>query len=290
MTMPKISIITPSYNQANFLESTIHSVKKQNYDNYEHIIIDGGSTDGSVEIIEKYESYLTYWESVRDKGQSDAINKGISKSSGDLICWLNSDDLLFDGALEKIAIAFNQFNDASLIYGSGVKTDHTGKIIIKKIEAQKYSRDKLRKRLYFLQPSMVFKRKIFEKIGGLNINSHYGMDWELALKISKIGKIYHIPHYIGKLRRHENAKTNVGKWIVAKELARISRECVGTFNINNVAYQAKNIIAINSKNEIPDWLKVKFDALFNIWAGENGYLMKLWPSNEEIRLLKKNQL
>ena len=115
---PKISIVTPSYNQAEFLERTILSVLNQDYPNLEYIIIDGGSTDGSVEIIKKYEKYLAYWVSEKDKGQSDAINKGFQKSTGDILAWLNSDDTYLSGTLFKVVKAFQENPNADLIFGN----------------------------------------------------------------------------------------------------------------------------------------------------------------------------
>src|ERR1039458_3148368 len=102
LNLPRITIVTPSYNQSQFLEDTIRSVLTQNYPNVEYFVIDGGSTDGSVEIIKKYERWLTHWESVPDKGQADAILKGFARSTGDIVGWLNSDDLYLPGCLESV--------------------------------------------------------------------------------------------------------------------------------------------------------------------------------------------
>ncbi|MEZ5010012.1 MAG: glycosyltransferase family 2 protein [Chitinophagales bacterium] len=113
----KISIITPSYNQAEFLEDTITSVLHQNYPNLQYIIIDGGSSDGSVEIIKKYENQIDYWISEKDSGQTHAINKGFSKVTGDIICWLNSDDIYFDYTLSAVANYFNENPDIDILWG-----------------------------------------------------------------------------------------------------------------------------------------------------------------------------
>jgi len=113
----KISIITPSYNQGQFLEETIISVLNQDYPNLEYIIIDGGSTDKSVEIIKKYEKYLTYWVSEKDRGQTHAINKGFIKSSGSILNWLNSDDLLVPGAINSVSKAFSKHSEADFCFG-----------------------------------------------------------------------------------------------------------------------------------------------------------------------------
>ena len=114
---PKISIITPSYNQGQFLEQTILSILSQDYPNLEYIIMDGGSSDNSVEIIRKHEDNLTYWVSEPDKGQSDAINKGFQRATGDILTWLNSDDYYLPGTLHTVAEYFTQHPDVECIYG-----------------------------------------------------------------------------------------------------------------------------------------------------------------------------
>ena len=136
---PRISIVTPSFNQGQFIEETIRSILLQNYPNLEYIIIDGGSTDNSLEIIRKYESWITYWVSEPDNGQSQAINKGFKKCTGDLVNWICSDDLLCKNALYNMAPLLND-NLNALIIGKGLRIDQTNKILneINRFDHKKY--------------------------------------------------------------------------------------------------------------------------------------------------------
>ena len=118
LAWPRISIVTPSFNQGRFLERTILSVLNQNYPNLEYIVMDGGSTDESVEIIKKYENYLAYWISEKDNGQSDAIKKGFQKSTGEILAWLNSDDIYLSGALRGVAGFFRDGKGTEVVYGN----------------------------------------------------------------------------------------------------------------------------------------------------------------------------
>lgn len=176
---PKISIVTPSFNQGPYLEQTIQSVLDQNYPNLEYIIIDGGSTDESVEIIKKYERYLTYWVSEPDKGQSEALNKGLAKCTGEIFNWINSDDYLEPGALLKIGEAFKNTN-ADIVCGytrifeeeSGVEILRHRTTLFRSVEASL-----IQQRIN--QPAMYYRLPIINDLGGININLHYSMDLEL---------------------------------------------------------------------------------------------------------------
>jgi glycosyltransferase involved in cell wall biosynthesis len=178
---PKITIVTPSYNQGQYLEETIRSVLLQDYPNLEYIVIDGGSTDISVEIIRKYESYLTYWESRPDRGQSHAINKGFAQATGQIMGWINSDDGLLPGALRTVALTMNE---SELMVAGGCLVanafnDPEGKYSLKKPD--------WRKMLYqgntLWQPGVFWKRSLWEKAGPLREELHYIMDHDLFLRM-----------------------------------------------------------------------------------------------------------
>ena len=281
LNLPRISIITPSFNQGQYIEGTIRSVLLQGYPGLEYIVIDGGSTDKSVDIIKKYAPYLTYWVSEKDAGQSDAINKGINHATGEIVGWLNSDDIYYPGALIKMGKAFQQKPHADLIYGAGAKIDENCRII-KKVYDQPYNKKRIRQKFYFLQPSMLFRRDTFLRVGGLNVSSHFAMDWELLLKISPFSNILSIPTPIAMLRRYENAKTGRPQWVVAQELANIAKKYNGIFDINYLSFYIREKIAPFKHPFVIKVVRPIVDLLFARWAGSYGYLIRLWPRRDEI--------
>jgi glycosyltransferase involved in cell wall biosynthesis len=205
---PKITIVTPSYNQEAFLEYTILSVIHQNYPNLEYIVIDGGSTDRSVEIIKKYEKYISYWVSEPDNGQTHAINKGFKLATGDVVNWLNSSYMLKLGALENIAEAVRANRDADVYYGDYLAVDSQGYILYQRKMGPYRPGTLFWGRQLSCQPSVFFKRNLLEKHGYLDESKTFCMDTEFWIRISKAGAVFQqIKHPIGVTRSHVNAKT-----------------------------------------------------------------------------------
>lgn len=192
---PKISIITPSYNQGNFIEETIRSILLQNYPNLEYIIIDGGSTDNTIQIIKKYESFLTYWISESDGGQAHAINKGLEKATGDILAYINSDDYYLPDTLFKVACFFQSHPETDLFHGKCRYVDSEGSRIgeqlsnIKKFEEIIDLWDVWWKKRQFVQPEVFWSRQIAEKVGTFNQDLHYAMDYDYWCRILKAGGI-----------------------------------------------------------------------------------------------------
>lgn len=200
---PRVSIVTPSYNQAQFIEETIRSVLLQGYPNLEYIIIDGGSTDGSVEIIRKYEPWLAYWVSEKDDGQSDAINKGWALSTGSLIAWLNSDDCYLSGSIAKAVDFLWKHPNAALLYGDCEVFDVTSTTT--DVFVGQVSSSLLETTIY--QPSSLYRRDCLDKAGWLDTNLHYVMDTDWWWRINIHLEAIYFPSKLARYRRWKGAKT-----------------------------------------------------------------------------------
>jgi len=209
--LPKISVITPSFNQGAFIEKTINSVLAQNYPNLELIVIDGGSTDNTIEILKKYDKYLTYWISEPDSGQSNAINKGMALSTGEILTWLNSDDYFLPNSLLRFAELFQQNPDIGAVVGSGRAVDLSGKEIYFDTPLPEINLKSLFSWFSggnIFQPSCAFSRKAWEISGPIDESIHFAMDVDLWLRMAKKNiKFYSTSELFSEALVHPNAKT-----------------------------------------------------------------------------------
>ena len=218
MNLPKISVITPSYNQAKYIRATIESVLNQDYPNLEYIIMDGGSTDGTVEILKSYGKKLK-WESKKDKGQTHEINKGLNLATGEVLAYLNSDDIYLPGALKKVGEYYQKTNadwitgDCLTISEDGSPSKHNWLISgYKRFLMFFYSPLTLRIADSMLpQPSTFWSRRSWEKVGKFNEEYHYVMDYDYWLRMSKYYKPHDLKLALSGFRFQENSKSQTGR-------------------------------------------------------------------------------
>jgi glycosyltransferase involved in cell wall biosynthesis len=208
-TWPRVSIVTPSYNQGQFIEGTIRSVLLQGYPNLEYIIIDGGSEDKSVDIIGRYEPWLTYWVSEPDRGQSHAINKGFRRASGEVAAWLNSDDQYLPGTLKKVAEQAHRYPEAGAWAGGGRRINsRSGKVIWERLPpGLEFSQILSWKEYYLPQPSCFLNRRVLKDDIYLDESYHLQMDFDLWLRISQKFSMIPIEQILSINLHHSKAKT-----------------------------------------------------------------------------------
>ncbi|MCC6424070.1 MAG: glycosyltransferase [Phycisphaerales bacterium] len=227
---PKLSIITPSFNQGEFLEQCIESVLSQNYPNLEYLILDGGSTDQSPQIIDRRRQHLTWAISEKDGGQSDAINKGISRATGDLVAWLNADDFYLPGALHTIAQTYRRQPGGSFYFGDGLRVDRQGKSIAGFFPGGRvcFNRPALLMGLNFiLQPSTFMDRKMLLQAGMLDGSLHWGMDSDLWMRLSALAPPVPIVAQLSASREYADTKTSTGLFVRIEELRQIAEKHAG---------------------------------------------------------------
>jgi len=201
---PLVSIITPSFNQVDFLEYTIQSVLKQNYLNLEYGIVDGVSTDGSLDILKEYDSQLSWWISESDQGQAQAINKGITRSKGNIVAWINSDDIYLPNAIKQAVLALEDKN-IDLVFGDAITIDESGHPLNELIFGDWDLPDLLRFRV-ICQPAVFMKREVWETVKGISSDLHFMLDHQLWIKIASRFRVKHIPSFWAASRAHGQAK------------------------------------------------------------------------------------
>jgi glycosyltransferase involved in cell wall biosynthesis len=206
-TYPLVSIVTPSYNQAHFLESTIRSVLDQDYPNIEYIIVDGGSSDGSVEIIRRYSDRLAWWVSEKDQGQTDAINKGFARTKGKILAWLNSDDIYERNAVREAVTFFQRQPEVGLVYGDANFIDEDGRIIGRFPAAQTNYRRLRRGYVHIPQQSAFWRADLWHKVGPLDPAFFFAMDYDLWVRLAALAPMHYVPRLWANFRLHGEGKT-----------------------------------------------------------------------------------
>ncbi len=198
--LPSITVVTCSFNQARFIEDTLRSVIGQNYPRLEYIVVDGGSADGSQDIIRRYETHLAYWESEKDNGQGHALAKGFSRATGDILCWLCSDDLLEEGALREIGALFANDPNLMVVYGDTRFIDEQNRVT-RHYKTFPFNRwILLNTEQYTPQPSTFWRREIYHAVGGVNPNAKVIPDGELFLRFSERTKLKYVRRTWSRMR------------------------------------------------------------------------------------------
>lgn len=218
--MTLVSIVTPSYNQAAFLEQTIRSVLDQDHRELEYFVVDGGSTDGSVNLIKKYTNLLTSWRSEKDSGQGEAINKGMKLARGEIVAWLNSDDTYLPGAIAAAVQAFASHPNAVLVYGDTRAVDENNQIL-NVLHYRQYTLEDLLCFQIIGQPAVFMRRSAFEAAGGLDTSYHFMLDHQLWIKLAQQGEMVHVGQTWASARYHPQAKNRAQAPGFAREAFRL---------------------------------------------------------------------
>jgi glycosyltransferase involved in cell wall biosynthesis len=205
--LPRISIVTPSYNQAEYVEMTVRSVLLQRYPNLEYIVMDGGSTDGSREILDRYADRFAHYQSQKDGGQSDAIHQGFARSSGEIMAYLNSDDLLAPGALHFVAEYFAAHPEVDAIYSHRCTIDRQNKVISYWI-LPPHSNYLMKRWDLIPQETCFWRRRLFDACGNIDSSLRFAMDYDLFLRYMAHGKFARVNRFLGAFRYHDDSKTS----------------------------------------------------------------------------------
>ena len=218
---PLVSIVTPSFNQGRFLEETIQSVLSQDYPHIEYMVVDGGSTDGSVEIIRRYQDRLAWWVSETDQGQTDAINKGFARANGDILAWINSDDTYQPGAVSEVVSFFESHPEVGMVYGDANLIDEQGQLLGRFPARQTDYRRLRRGYVHIPQQAAFFRTSLWRQVGPLDPSFYFAMDYDLWVRLAKISNLKYQPRLWANFRLHGQGKSAVSDDRCYPEMLRV---------------------------------------------------------------------
>ncbi len=241
---PLVSIVTPSYNQARFLPETIQSVLNQNYSPIEYIVIDGGSTDGSAEIIRSFASQLAYWVSQPDRGQTDAINQGFARAKGEILAWINSDDTLEPHAVQEAVDFLTTHPEAGMVYGDANFINEHGRII-GRFPARQTDYCLLRQGyVHIPQQASFFRADLWQKVAPLDTTFYFAMDYDLWVRLAALAPLVYRPGVWANFRLHGKGKTVVADDRCWPEMLRVHRRLGGSwFSIIVLKYWLRRLLS-----------------------------------------------
>lgn len=309
-SQPLVSIITPSFNQAKYLEKTILSVLEQDYPFIEYLVVDGGSTDGSLEIIKKYQDRITWWISEEDRGQAEAINKGFARVKGEIVVWLNSDDYFFPGAVRKAVDAFALKPDSAFIYGDVMAVNAHGE----ELNHMRYHQMELLDLMKFniIGQSSVFINDVFlHKTGFMDTSYHFLLDHHLWLRLAQNAPIYYLPQILSGAHFHPQSKNVARAGEFGQEAYRLvewmhtyppmmelfarnqSRIMAGAHRINArylldggqswAAFKAYlKCLAADFPTGMSEWHRILFSLAAALGLGELKYLHPRWRKRDRL--------
>ena len=235
---PLVTIVTPSYNQADYLEETIKSVLNQDYPNIEFVIVDGGSTDNSIAIIEKYADKLDWWISEADQGQTDAINKGFAHANGEILAWINSDDTYSSRAVSEAVKFLQSRPDVGMVYGDANLIDEGGNII-GRFPARQTDYKRLRRGFVHIpQQAAFFRANLWRKVGPLDTTFYFAMDYDLWVRLAKLAPLVYHSRLWANFRLHQSGKSVISDNRCWPEMLRVHYREGGT-RIAPIVFKAK---------------------------------------------------
>jgi glycosyltransferase involved in cell wall biosynthesis len=284
----KVSIVTPSFNQGRFIERTLQSVASQSGAEIEHVVFDGGSTDDTVEILKRF-SPPVRWVSKKDNGQADAVNKGIRVTDGEIIGWLNSDDIYYPGAIERIAAFFEAHPEIDLVYGMADHTDVEDHAF-EPYPTEPWNFERLKETCYICQPALFFRRRVVEKYGLLNESLHYCMDFEYWLRLGKDGaRFAYLEEKLAGSRMYSENKTMSAKVKVAQEINGVFKKLFGQVPdvwLFNYAHAVAGQGTSRENNETVFVIRLIVNSIFSALKWNRGISMVMrYTLNKWVRIV-----